>query len=74
MVLVVVILEKVYPIFEFVAFEIDVEAVLLTVVGGVVAFDMEPAAENNVDKAENIPDPAAADVDVGPAAASYYSS
>ncbi len=67
----VAILEKVYPIFELVVFEIDVEAVLLTV-GGVVAFDMEVvAAENNVDKAENIPDPAAAD---GPAAAAYYSS
>lgn len=80
MVVVVVILEKVYPIFEFVAFEIDVEIeTVLPTVGG-VAFDMKVvAAENNFDKAENIPDPgaaAAADVDVGPAAAavSYYSS
>lgn len=75
---VVAILEKVYPIFEFVAFEIDVEieTVLSTVVGG-IAFDMKVVvAENKFDKAENIPDPAAADVDVGPAAAaaaSYYS-
>ena len=63
--------------FEFVAFEIDVETetVLPTTVVVGVAFDIKvAAAENNVDKAENIPDPAAADVDVGPAAASYYSS
>ena len=66
----VVILEKVYPIFEFVAFEIDVETVLPTVDGG-VAFDMNVAAENNFDTAAAA-DPA---VDVGPAAAaSYYSS
>ena len=79
MILVVVILETVYPIFEFVAFE-EVETVLSTVGG--VAFDMKVAsAENNFDIAENIPDPAAAadgpaavDDDVGPAAASYYSS
>jgi len=60
MVLVVVILETVYPIFEFVAFEIDVddetETVLAQTVGGGVAFDMEFAAAD--------------DVDVGPAAAS----
>ena len=74
MIHVVAILEKVYPIFEFVAFEIDVETALLTVGGG-VAFDMNVVAENNFDKAENIPDPD--DVVVGPAAGaavSYYSS
>ncbi len=82
MILVVVILEKVYPIFEFVAFEevdVETETVLPTTVGGVgVAFDMNVVAENNFDTAENIPDPAAAvDVVVGPAAGaavSYYSS
>ena len=54
MIHVVVILEKVYPIFEFVVFEIEVEV-------ETVAFDMELVAENNFDKAANIPHPAAAD-------------
>jgi hypothetical protein len=68
MILVVVILETVYPIFEFVAFEDEVETVLPQTVGGGVgvAFDMNVVAENNFDKAENIRGPAAA--------ASYYSS